>query len=362
MSDRIFSRPVQPDIEGLLACIRSKGTPTRVFSAEYFLDAEVQAALCARFGFDAAVRADDPFRAEKLGVVLMRFLGYEAVRCKPDGLEFPHHRATVADSASLARTGGRSFVDSERGPITTWEEFERYPWPDPKAISTKSLEWYEGNLPDGMCIGTGGLGHFCELLVWLMGYQTLCFALVDNRDLVLAIRDKLFAFYRDAIDVVLSFPKVRMVWIGDDMGFRTGTLIAPGDLRELTLPGHAMLARKVHEAGRLYILHSCGNLSEIMEDLIRDVGIDAKHSFEDNIQTIEDAKRAYGGRIAVLGGIDVDFMCRATEEQVRARTRRTIEQCHPGGGWCLGTGNSVANYMPIDNYLAMLDEGRRYTA
>jgi uroporphyrinogen decarboxylase len=32
----------------------------------------------------------------------------------------------------------------------------------------------------------------------------------------------------------------------------------------------------------------------------------------------------------------------------------------PGGGYCLGTGNSVANYIPLDNYLAMLDEGRKF--
>ena len=73
-----------------------------------------------------------------------------------------------------------------------------------------------------------------------------------------------------------------------------------------------------------------------------------------------EARRLYGGRIGLIGGIDVDFLCRATEEQVRARTRFIIEECVQGGGWCLGTGNSVANYVPLDNYLAMLDEGRRF--
>ena len=87
-----------------------------------------------------------------------------------------------------------------------------------------------------------------------------------------------------------------------------------------------------------------------------------ERSFEDTIQTVEEARRLYGDRIAVLGGIDVDFLCRATQEQVRVRTRRTIERCMPGGGWCLGTGNSVANYIPLDNYLAMLEEGRAFTA
>jgi uroporphyrinogen decarboxylase len=40
--------------------------------------------------------------------------------------------------------------------------------------------------------------------------------------------------------------------------------------------------------------------------------------------------------------------------------RDTLAECHPSGGYCMGTGNSVANYIPLDNYLAMLDEGRNF--
>ena len=109
------------------------------------------------------------------------------------------------------------------------------------------------------------------------------------------------------------------------------------------------------------MLHSCGNLSAIMEDLIVGVGIDAKHSFEDVIESVVEDKALYGDRIALMGGIDVDFLCRADEGAVRARVRKTLDACMPGGGYCLGTGNSVANYIPLGNYLAMLDEGRRFT-
>ncbi len=42
------------------------------------------------------------------------------------------------------------------------------------------------------------------------------------------------------------------------------------------------------------------------------------------------------------------------------RVRETLDVCLPGGGYCLGTGNSVTNYIRVRNYLAMLDEGRRY--
>ena len=79
-----------------------------------------------------------------------------------------------------------------------------------------------------------------------------------------------------------------------------------------------------------------------MDDLIDDVGIDAKHSFEDKILPVEEAYRRWGDRIAILGGVDMDVLGRGTEEQVRARTRQILEVCGvKGTGYCLGTGNSV---------------------
>ncbi len=97
-----------------------------------------------------------------------------------------------------------------------------------------------------------------------------------------------------------------------------------------------------------------------MDDLIDDVQIDAKHSWEDTIIDVRAAKARWGTRIALLGGIDMDFMCRADEGAIRARVQDTLRVCMPGGGYCLGTVNSVANYLPLDNYLAMLDVGRKF--
>jgi uroporphyrinogen decarboxylase len=97
-----------------------------------------------------------------------------------------------------------------------------------------------------------------------------------------------------------------------------------------------------------------------MDDLIDDVSIDGKHSYEDTILDVREAKRQWGDRIAVLGGLDMDFMCTADETDIRKRTNDTLQACMPGGGYCLGTGNTVANYVPLDHYLAMLDEGRRF--
>jgi uroporphyrinogen decarboxylase len=362
-SEDIFSVSVTPDWEALRACIERKGTPHRVHYIELFLDWEVQEAIGKKFNLFDGLDANDPHFLQKWTVRIQRFLGYDYVRQGVDEIEMPLHRASTDDTAALQREDGRSFVDESRGPITSWEEFEQYPWPDPAQMTFRALEWYERNLPDDMCvIGSGGFAHFAEYLNWLMGYETLCYALYDDRELVQAIAGRLLDLYTVMLEHILEFERVNIIWGSDDMGFKTGPLISPNDLREFVLPGHKKMAAMAHAAGRPYLLHSCGDLGTIMKDLIEDVKIDAKHSFEDTIEDVRDVKRRYGDRIALLGGIDVDFLCRADEAAVRARVRDTLDVCLPGGGYCLGTGNSVANYIPLGNYLAMLDEGRKYAS
>lgn len=356
-----FSIHVTPDWEGMVRCIQRRGLPERVHFIELFLDAEIQQVICERYGLDEGLRREAPYYDLERQVRLQRFLGYDYVRCGLDPMDMPFRRETVEDTAELKRSAGRSFINEHKGPIANWEEFEAYPWPDPEKATTRALEWYEANLPDDMCvIGSGGFAHFAEYLTWLMGYETLCVALYEQPELVQAISDRLVGMYRIVIGRLLQFDRVKMIWGSDDMGFKTGPMIGPDQLRQYVLPGHRLMARMSHEAGRPYLLHSCGDLTSIMDDLIADVKIDGRHSYEDVIEPVTLAKKRYGDRIAILGGIDVDFLCRKDEGQIRRRVRQTLEVCMAGGGYCLGTGNSVANYIPVDHYLVMLDEGRKF--
>jgi uroporphyrinogen decarboxylase len=214
-------------------------------------------------------------------------------------------------------------------------------------------------LPDGMKVTATLPGGILENLSRLMGYEPLCMALIDDPDLVQAVVDRIgegeLALYR----VLCDMEHVGALWLNDDLGFKTQTMISPAHLRQFVFPWHKRLIDYAHSHGKLVMLHACGNLREVIDDLIDDVRIDAKHSFEDAIQPVAEFKRLYGHRVATLGGIDVDMLARGTEEQVRAYTRRVVEDCAPGGGYALGSGNSVANYIPVENFLAMLDEGRK---
>ena len=67
-------------------------------------------------------------------------------------------------------------------------------------------------------------------------------------------------------------------------------------------------------------------------------------------------KRRYGDRIGILGGVDVDILGRATPDGVRRTVRDVIDACAAGGRYAVGSGNSIPSYIPVENFLTMLDE------
>jgi len=178
--------------------------------------------------------------------------------------------------------------------------------------------------------------------------------------LVKAVADRIgelmLSFYKQLLDL----DNVIAILQGDDMGFRSGTLIAPADLRKYCLPWLKRFSELTHARGRPFFLHSCGNLATIMEDLICDVRIDGKHSFEDAIMAVEEFQARYGDRIAVLGGVDINILGAASPEAVRQRTRQLINVCGQRGRYAVGSGNSIPSYVPVANYLAMVDEAAEY--
>jgi len=357
-----FTDTVQPDVGELVDVLLRRKAPRRVHHIELFLDGEIKEALRARFDLARDLDRSDPLFEVTRDIELHAFLGHDTFRV---GLfrktVFPSRTIAAPDTTAQpgqARTE-RAWQEEHVGPIQGWKDFDAYPWPKVADLDFSTLEWLERNLPPNM--GWHELtAHVFEMLSFLLGYETLCYAVVDEPGLVDAILDKVGAFYVELTEVLADFRSASVVWGSDDLGFRSGTLMSPVFLREKILPWHRRCAEIAHAKGKPYLLHSCGNLDSIMNDLVADVGIDGRHSFEDAILPVTEAKRRYGARVALLGGIDMDFLCRSPERDIRRTVRETLDICMPEGGYGLVTGNTVANYVPLDSYLAMVDEGRRY--
>ena len=284
-------------------------------------------------------------------------MGYDYVKLEM-GYEFTLKTRITKDTAQLSK-GNRTWAEERKGLIENWKDFKNYPWPKLEDIDFFPFEYVSTHLPAGMKMIVSHAGGPLEWLTWILSFQGLSILLYENPELVEAITDRIGNLMVRFYEHILEIPNICATFPGDDMGFKTSTMISPEHLLKYTLPWHKKFAKMAHAKSLPYFLHSCGNLEEIMEPLIEDAKIDGKHSFEDVIIRAADFKRKYGAKIAVLGGVDMDYLSRYSVDEVRRYVRKLIEDCAPGTRFAVGAGNSIANYVPIENYLTMLDEALR---
>lgn len=351
----------RPDFDYLRSVLLRQGRPGPVPPIEFLADVEfMEQAIGERFPIESLADLKSCGEAEcNLACdLIIRFqeqLGYDYV---PVLVEVPLASSyTGADD-----TGGgakRYWQDQNRGPIGSWADFDAYRWPGPEDISYRALDYTGRHLPDGMKIIAACDGVF-EWAKAMMGLETFSFALMDDPDLVAAVCQRVGELTANACRSIVSMSNVGALFVSDDMGYFTATLISPKHLRKYIFPWTKRIAEVAHGGGIPFLLHACGNVAAVMDDLIEDVGIDGKHSYEDKIKPVEKVMEAWGDRISVLGGVDMDVLARGSEQQVRDRVRQILDFCGPRGGYCLGSGNTAANYIPLNNFLAMLDEGRRW--
>ncbi len=357
MPSRPFEIAYRPNFRRFEQVLRRQGEPDRVPFYELF--SNIQTEVLASIGkADPPPPPDAPAmereaHAWRQDIAYQTALGYDYVNAGACCFGFPRKENPRAATPQ----GERAYFLASSHTIANRADFETYPWPDMSKVDYSPLDRIGGHLPPGMKVIPGASGVL-ENAMWLLGYEGISYLLFEDERLVADLFDAIGSRIVEILGRQAAFDVVGAVNLGDDLGFRTQTLISPAALREYVFPWHKKIVDAVHRHGKPAILHACGNVSEVMEDLIA-CGWDAKHSFEDAIEPVWEAKAKYGDRIALLGGFDMDKLCRMSVGEVRRHTRLLVERCAPGGGWALGTGNSVANYVPVENFLAMLEEGLR---
>lgn len=331
-----------PDFNNLLRVLRRE-RPARPTLFEFFFNEPLRDQLCGDEWQDAPADVRPLLR----WVHAFRNAGYDYATLpgwvfKP--LQFPQPERDKAESHSL----------NEAPLICDRASFERYPWPTINPDDYALLDRLAPHVPAGMKVIVHMPSGVLENAESLLGFENLCLLLVDDRPLVRDVCDALGSRMLEHAERALRRDIVGAVIYNDDWGFKTQTMIAPDDLREFVFPWARKVVAAAHAAGRPAILHSCGHFEQIIDDIVDDMKFDARHSYEDAIVPVEQAYERLHGRIAVLGGIDVDFLARRTPDEIAARCQAMIDRTRDRGGYALGSGNSIPPYVPLENYLAMV--------
>jgi len=245
------------------------------------------------------------------------------------------------------------WAEERKGVITNWNEFESYPWDVPSKDDYTILERVEDFLPRKMKIISGTAGIF-ERVWQLMGFQTFCTKVHKEPELIHRMFEKVGKIISTVYANLSRYRIVGALWISDDIAFNSGPLISPGVYREHLFRWWKDIVEIGTKHAFPILLHSDGNLYSLIDELL-EIGIDALHPIQPEAMDLGYLKKKYHGRLCLIGNIEVHKLSTGTPQEIRRLVAERLAVGAPGGGYCLGSSNTIADYVKLENYREMLN-------
>ncbi|MCK4238830.1 MAG: hypothetical protein KAX33_06895, partial [Candidatus Lokiarchaeota archaeon] len=128
-------------------------------------------------------------------------------------------------------------------------------------------------------------------------------------------------------------------------------------------PWLEQICKTAHKGGLKLILHSCGDVYQIFEDIIK-CGVDAIHPLEPTTANPEydifKLNKKYGDKISFIGNVSPMDLANKDSEYIRNYVRKLVDEIAPGGGFILSSGHSINPAIKLENFLAMQETVRKY--
>jgi len=147
------------------------------------------------------------------------------------------------------------------------------------------------------------------------------------------------------------------VWYFEDMGFKNKPFMSPAMYKEIVWPAHRRTFDYAHSQQLPVLVHSCGYVEPLVPDLI-DAGMDCLQAMEVKAgMDLLKLKQAYGGRIALFGGMDVRTLETNDKAVVEAELKAKLPAAMAGGGYILHSDHSIPTSVEYDTYKFFLERG-----
>ncbi len=303
------------------------------------------------FTKEAAEKLEAHFGPGKLGVALdNHFLGLgNAVGCFTEiGRDLYQDVFGVVWDRSVDKD-----IGNVRGQVLPEPTLKGYDFPDPR--DPRAI----GDIPGAIaqrpdCFRVFSIGFSLYERAWtLRGLEQFMMDFHDHprfaHELLEAIGEYNVAQVREALKYDID-----AVYYGDDWGQQRGLQMGPKVWREFIRPVLARMYGVVREAGKYVMIHSCGDVDELFDDLI-ELGLSCFNPFQPEVMDVEALFRRYRGRLAFHGGLSTQrTLPYGTPDEVRAATRRLLEMGR-GGGYIFAPAHAVEGDVPLENMLAFIE-------
>ncbi|MCX5641853.1 MAG: hypothetical protein NTY10_01215 [Candidatus Omnitrophica bacterium] len=188
----------------------------------------------------------------------------------------------------------------------------------------------------------------------LRGMENLMVDMVTDSGFTETLLDRIVEFNLKIIDQAVRLP-IQMVHFGDDWGQQQGLLMGPKHWRKYIKPRIDRMYQRVKEKGLFVSIHSCGDIEEVLPDLI-ELGLDLYNPFQPEVTDIVRIKKEYGNKLSFWGGLSIQKVLPfGTTEEVKKEVRRLINDIGSGGGYVLAPAHATPKDVPLANVLALIE-------
>lgn len=262
---------------------------------------------------------------------------------------------TIKDEFGVSWSVNKIDRGAPVGPCLTAPDLEGYIFPEADAPSRfEDLEAWLQKCRNYFTVVW--LGDFWERASFMRGSENLLLDLILNRKFVEELLERLCDYLLETMRILLERFDFDAIGLSDDYGTQQSMIISPQEWRRLIKPHLAKMFTLAKNKGRKILLHSDGNILQIIPDLI-EIGVDLLHPIQPETMDIFQIKQQFGQDISLFGGLRTqDLLPRGTPEQIREEVRLLKQNLGRGGGFILAPANVIQADVPMENIIAMVEE------
>jgi uroporphyrinogen decarboxylase len=193
------------------------------------------------------------------------------------------------------------------------------------------------------------------------GFERYLFYLATELPFVEELTEKL-ADYVCALIPQLDGMGIDGIRVGDDWGFQHHLMIRAETWRRIYKPHYRRIFETIHAHGFITAMHSCGNLTRLLPDLI-EIGLEIYHPLQPEAMDVGAVKRDFGSAITFWGGMGTQTVLPlGTPADVARQARERIEMFRDSGGYILAPAGAISPETPVENVVAFIDTAKAQLA
>src|SRR4030042_5126842 len=205
----------------------------------------------------------------------------------------------------------------------------KFPNPD-KIMQLDEIPGYIEKNKDKFIVGAIGFSLYERAWI-LRGIEPVLMDFAANPSFIEELFDEIIEFNLVITKRLCQFP-IDAFHFGDDWGQQHGLLIDPDLWRKFFKKHLKKLYDVVHDAGLPVSIHSCGDITEIIPDLI-EIGVNIISPLQAEALDFKFLKKKYGNDLAFWGGVSTQrTLPHGTPNDVRAEIKERIKVLAKNGG------------------------------